>query len=161
MKVRKGQVSDGTGIHKPGSAETLSTPRRRSPARTTAEKKERHREAQRSYKERKALGRSKVRKAAAKLALVAENAPADAAPAAPAAQVEHPNHYNRGAIETWDYTTDQGMGFLEGNVVKYVSRWRHKDGVSDLEKARAYLDKLIQVAKDTPSVDNAVHYRPT
>jgi hypothetical protein len=37
------------------------------------------------------------------------------------------------------------LGYLEGNVVKYVSRWKDKGGVEDLKKARHYLDKLIEV----------------
>lgn len=59
-------------------------------------------------------------------------------------QVEHPNHYNKG-IECWDYTTSHNMGFLDGNVVKYVTRFKHKNGLQDLLKARQYLDKLIAV----------------
>jgi len=37
-----------------------------------------------------------------------------------------------------------GLGFCEGNVIKYVSRWREKGGVEDLKKARQYIDFLIQ-----------------
>jgi hypothetical protein len=37
------------------------------------------------------------------------------------------------------------MGYLEGNVVKYISRWRKKNGMADLEKARHYIDLLIQL----------------
>jgi hypothetical protein len=37
------------------------------------------------------------------------------------------------------------LGYLEGNIVKYVSRWKDKGGVDDLRKARHYLDKLIEV----------------
>jgi hypothetical protein len=59
-------------------------------------------------------------------------------------QVEHPTHYNVG-IEVWDYTTSHNLDFLEGNVVKYVTRWRHKNGMQDLYKAKQYLDKLIEV----------------
>jgi hypothetical protein len=35
------------------------------------------------------------------------------------------------------------LGFAEGNVLKYIARWRLKDGIGDLEKARHYLDLLI------------------
>ena len=59
-------------------------------------------------------------------------------------QVVHPKHYNQG-IECWDYTTSHNMGFLDGNVVKYVTRFRHKNGLQDLHKAKQYLDKLIEV----------------
>lgn len=62
-------------------------------------------------------------------------------------QVEHPKHYNNG-IEMWDYAVSQNLDFLEGNVVKYVTRWRHKNGMQDLMKAKQYLDKLIEVNKE-------------
>jgi hypothetical protein len=38
------------------------------------------------------------------------------------------------------------LGYLEGNVVKYVSRWKNKNGIEDLKKAQHYLAKLIEVA---------------
>lgn len=59
-------------------------------------------------------------------------------------QVVHPEYYNQG-IECWDYTTSHNMGFLDGNVVKYVTRFRHKNDLQDLHKAKQYLDKLIEV----------------
>jgi hypothetical protein len=53
-------------------------------------------------------------------------------------------HYNRGRIEVWDFIADQRLGFLAGNVCKYIARYKHKgQALSDLNKARAYLDKLI------------------
>lgn len=55
------------------------------------------------------------------------------------------DHYKDKAIQPWDYITSNGLGYLEGNIVKYVSRWRDKGGVADLEKARHYLDKLIEL----------------
>lgn len=62
-------------------------------------------------------------------------------------KVDHPQHYNKG-IECWDYTTSHRMGFLEGNVIKYVTRYQHKNGLEDLLKAQAYLNKLIDVVKE-------------
>ena len=41
-----------------------------------------------------------------------------------------------------------GLGFCEGNVVKYVSRWKLKNGRQDLEKARHYIDILLQNLDD-------------
>jgi hypothetical protein len=58
-------------------------------------------------------------------------------------KVEHPDHYNQG-IEMWDYAMSHNLDFMEGNVVKYVTRWRHKNGIEDLLKAKQYLDKLIE-----------------
>ncbi len=59
-------------------------------------------------------------------------------------RVVHPNHYNRG-IEMWDYAHSQNLDFFEGNIVKYVTRWKDKNGVEDLKKAKQYLDKLIEL----------------
>lgn len=62
-------------------------------------------------------------------------------------KVNHPAHYTQNKIEAIDYLEDSlGEGFqyfLEGNVKKYMHRWRRKDGLTDLRKARWYLDKLI------------------
>tara|TARA_R110002126_G_scaffold10522_2_gene47806 strand:+ start:1008 stop:1256 length:249 start_codon:yes stop_codon:yes gene_type:complete len=54
-------------------------------------------------------------------------------------------HYKDKAIQPWDYIVANNLGYLEGNIIKYVSRWRDKGGVDDLLKARHYLDKLIEV----------------
>lgn len=56
--------------------------------------------------------------------------------------------YYRGAIQTWDYIVANDLGFLEGNIVKYVTRFRKKNGVQDLEKAQHYLQKLIEVENE-------------
>jgi hypothetical protein len=55
------------------------------------------------------------------------------------------NHYTKQSMQPWDYITAHNMTFLEGNIIKYVSRYKDKNGVKDLEKARHYLDKLIEV----------------
>jgi hypothetical protein len=53
-------------------------------------------------------------------------------------------HYQL-AIQPWDYITLNRLGYLEGNIIKYVTRYKEKNGTRDLEKARHYLDKLIEV----------------
>lgn len=58
------------------------------------------------------------------------------------------NHYKDKAIQPWDYIAANNLGYFEGNIVKYVSRWRDKAGVQDLMKARHYLDKLIELNKE-------------
>jgi hypothetical protein len=57
------------------------------------------------------------------------------------------DHYRAKAIQPWDYILANQLGYLEGNVVKYVSRWKEKGGVQDLHKARHYLEKLIEVTE--------------
>jgi hypothetical protein len=54
------------------------------------------------------------------------------------------DHYKQFKYETWDVILDWGLGYLDGNAVKYLSRWRHKNGIEDLKKARHYIDKLIE-----------------
>ena len=65
--------------------------------------------------------------------------------------VNHPNHY-AGQIEVIDYIRDKltPEGFTEyccGNVLKYISRWRKKDGIQDLKKAKVYLEWMIDAAE--------------
>lgn len=55
------------------------------------------------------------------------------------------DHYKGKAIQPWDYIISNDLGYLEGNIVKYVSRWKDKGGVEDLKKAQHYLAKLIEV----------------
>lgn len=70
----------------------------------------------------------------------------------------NPDHYRRGAIEPWDFITSQGLGFLEGNVIKYIARAGHKAGESrldDLAKAATYLRKLIDTTPHPTGLDDA------
>jgi hypothetical protein len=53
------------------------------------------------------------------------------------------SHYSRMKIQPTEYIIANEMGFCEGNVIKYVSRYKFKNGVEDLKKARHYLDMLI------------------
>lgn len=61
-------------------------------------------------------------------------------------------HYKRFKFETWDVIVDWGLGYLDGNAVKYLSRWQYKgmtreERLNDLRKARHYLDKLIEITE--------------
>jgi len=55
------------------------------------------------------------------------------------------SHYKNMKIQPVEYIHANGLGYFEGNVVKYVSRWRSKNGVKDLEKAKHYIDLLIEL----------------
>ena len=63
--------------------------------------------------------------------------------------VNHPSHYTQGAIECIDAIKEATKGLLgieavcTANIIKYVWRWKFKNGVEDLRKARWYLDRLI------------------
>jgi hypothetical protein len=55
-------------------------------------------------------------------------------------------HYSKHKIQPWDYVAANDLGYFEGSIVKYITRWRDKGGVEDLKKARHFLDKLIEVS---------------
>ena len=57
------------------------------------------------------------------------------------------NHYQT-EMQPWDFIVANKLGYLEGNIVKYVSRYKRKNGVEDLQKAKHYLDKLIEVTEN-------------
>ena len=70
---------------------------------------------------------------------------------------QNPEHYRQGSIEPWDFIVSQKLGFLEGNVIKYITRAGKKGSESrfdDLLKAQAYIHKLVLVevnAESTPT----------
>lgn len=57
--------------------------------------------------------------------------------------VNNPKHYTYGNIQTIDVIEDWNLTYHEGNVLKYLSRWKHKGGIVDLQKAKWYLERLI------------------
>ena len=54
-------------------------------------------------------------------------------------------HYKSLAIQPVQYIHANQIGYFEGNVIKYVTRWRDKGGVSDLRKAQHYIEMLIEL----------------
>ena len=73
--------------------------------------------------------------------------------------VNSPSHYV-GKIECIDYlrdklTQEEFTGFCMGNVLKYSSRWRKKDGLQDLKKAKVYLEWAIENEEKTEANINA------
>lgn len=65
------------------------------------------------------------------------------------------SHYKELAIQPIEYIHKNGIGFAEGSVIKYVSRWRSKGGVEDLKKARHFLDLLIEMEEKTSNKEQA------
>tara|TARA_R100000306_G_C4366967_1_gene138135 strand:+ start:849 stop:1148 length:300 start_codon:yes stop_codon:yes gene_type:complete len=59
-----------------------------------------------------------------------------------------PNHYKKFEIEPFEFIHKNNLGFAEGNVIKYICRWREKNGVQDLEKAKQYIEMLIKGEND-------------
>tara|TARA_R100001129_G_scaffold139041_2_gene100350 strand:- start:4304 stop:4603 length:300 start_codon:yes stop_codon:yes gene_type:complete len=67
-------------------------------------------------------------------------------------EVNNPVHYNKGGIECIQgiqaaSTKEEFEGYLRGNIIKYVWRYRYKDNLKDLEKAKWYLNMLISEIK--------------
>lgn len=54
------------------------------------------------------------------------------------------SHYKDMAIQPIEFIMANGLGFCEGNAVKYVTRWKSKGGIEDLKKAIHYLQMLIE-----------------
>lgn len=79
--------------------------------------------------------------------------PIDIPVAKPDDKVNHPSHYTRGGIECIEAIKASMFpggfqDYCKGNVLKYIWRWRNKGGIEDLEKARVYLNWMIDSAKE-------------
>lgn len=62
-------------------------------------------------------------------------------------------HYVRCSLQPWEVIERNELDFWEGNVVKYVLRYKHKDGLQDLLKAKHYLEYLInREEKNVPTI---------
>lgn len=55
------------------------------------------------------------------------------------------DHYKTGGEEHWDRVNRLGLDYFQGQITKYVERWKKKGGVQDLKKARHFLDKYIEL----------------
>tara|TARA_Y100000310_G_scaffold189040_1_gene188995 strand:- start:218 stop:439 length:222 start_codon:yes stop_codon:yes gene_type:complete len=67
--------------------------------------------------------------------------------------INHPKHYTKGKIEPIDFINANDMDYLEGNIIKYISRYKYKGGTEDLEKAGFYLKMLIQRERSGGDID--------
>ena len=63
------------------------------------------------------------------------------------------DHYRARGIQPIEYIHANNLGFCEGNVVKYVTRWKEKGGEADLRKAIHYLELLIQLETEQSQPD--------
>lgn len=66
--------------------------------------------------------------------------------------VEHPSHYRAGSVEVINIIEDQlteeeYRGYIKGQVLKYITRERHKNGLEDMMKAHWYLERYIKHSK--------------
>ena len=59
------------------------------------------------------------------------------------------NHYKKYKIQPVEFIVKNNIGFCEGNVIKYVLRFKDKGGIADLEKAKHYIELLIDSSKSS------------
>jgi hypothetical protein len=55
------------------------------------------------------------------------------------------DHYKTMTMQPWDFIIENQLPFCEGNIIKYICRYKNKGGIDDLEKAKHYLEKLIEI----------------
>lgn len=55
------------------------------------------------------------------------------------------NHYKEMPIQPIEFIHKNNLSFIQGNVVKYICRYKDKNGVQDLEKAKHYIELLIEM----------------
>jgi len=55
------------------------------------------------------------------------------------------NHYKNMTMQPWDFIIENKLPYCEGNIIKYICRYKSKGGIDDLEKAKHYLEKLIEI----------------
>lgn len=58
------------------------------------------------------------------------------------------SHYKKLVIQPWDYISKNEIPYLEGSAIKYLTRWRDKGGLEDLEKTKHFVEKLIENEKE-------------
>ena len=61
--------------------------------------------------------------------------------------VTSPSYYGDYIVKPIDFIVNNNITFAEGNIIKYVVRWKQKNGVENLKKAKVYLDKLIELGE--------------
>ena len=57
------------------------------------------------------------------------------------------SHYKKYKIQPVEFIVKNNIGFCEGNIIKYVLRFKDKGGIADLEKAKHYIELLIDTTK--------------
>ena len=64
-------------------------------------------------------------------------------------------HYEDKKVQPIKYIEANCLGFHEANIVKYITRYKDKNGLEDLEKAKWYIERLILITKYGPVKDNS------
>ena len=64
------------------------------------------------------------------------------------------SHYKNLPIQPVEFIERNNLGFCAGNVIKYVCRYKNKNGIEDLKKAKHYLELLIEIEEN--EYDNSI-----
>jgi Protein of unknwon function (DUF3310) len=62
------------------------------------------------------------------------------------------SHYKKLKIQPVEYCMANGISFMEGSAIKYLTRWRDKSGIEDLKKAKHFIDMLIEFEEEKAKV---------
>ena len=65
-----------------------------------------------------------------------------------------PDHYGGSEIDVISFCQANNLDFMQGNVIKYVFRYKNKNGLEDLEKAKEYIDRMIENLLDREESDD-------
>ena len=66
----------------------------------------------------------------------------------------NPDHYGSSGIDVISFCQANNLDFMQGNVIKYVFRYKNKNGLEDLEKAKEYIDRMIENLLDEEELEN-------
>ena len=66
----------------------------------------------------------------------------------------NPDHYGNSGIDVISFCQANNLDFMQGNVIKYVFRYKNKNGLEDLEKAKEYIDRMIENLLGEEELDN-------
>ena len=68
-----------------------------------------------------------------------------------------PNHYGGSEIDVIDFCQANNLDFMQGNVIKYITRYRKKNGLEDIRKAVEYINRIL--ADEYPEYEAIVRIR--
>lgn len=69
------------------------------------------------------------------------------------------NHYS-GQIQHWDYVWSNELDYFQGQITKYVTRWKKKNGMQDLRKAQHFLEKYIELVGEGSGTNDNITWVP-
>lgn len=65
------------------------------------------------------------------------------------------NHYGLDSFQHWDMVHKFKLDYFQGQITKYVMRWKDKNGIEDLKKAQHFLEKYIELLEEEEEEDAA------